>query len=54
MNASQKRDGLFALSAGFIVIGVGVSFGLGAALIVAGLFGVAVAVAWAYTAVTNA
>lgn len=54
MSGEQLRLALFVLSALIVVAGVGLSFGLGAALIVAGLIGVAVAVAWAYVAVTSA
>lgn len=51
VKGSDIRLAIFAASALLIVVGVGVSFGPGLALIVAGLFGLAVAVAWAYLAV---
>lgn len=54
MSDATKRALLFIASATVIVAGVSLSFGPGAALIVAGLFGTAVAVAWAYIAVTSA
>lgn len=47
MSDANKRDLLFLAGVIVIVAGVWVSFGLGLALIAAGLFGVAVAVAWA-------
>lgn len=54
MTPERARLAVLGVSALLIVVGVGLSFGLGAALIVAGLCGVAVAVAWAYVAVTSA
>jgi hypothetical protein len=54
VKGEHLRLGLFALSSLAIIIGVGLSFGPGLALIVAGLIGTAMAVAWAYVAVTSA
>ena len=54
MTPDRQRLALFGLSTAVIVAGVGVSFGIGAALIVAGIFGAVVAVAWAYIAVSSA
>jgi hypothetical protein len=53
VTGSQKRMALLGVSAVCVVAGVGLSLGIGPALIVAGVCGAVVAVAWAYIAVTE-
>jgi hypothetical protein len=54
MTAERQRLSLFGVGVVGIICGVGLTLGVGPAVIVAGLVAVAVAVAWAYVAVTSA